>query len=84
MKCGDGYQGWPEAGPFNVIIVTAAPKEIPKELTEELKPNGRMVIPLGEFFQDLYLITRSEDNTLKQQRIISVRFVPMRKRDNAD
>lgn len=77
IKHGDGYRGWPEAAPFDAIIVTAAPRDIPKELIAELKRDGRMVLPKGDFFQDLYVVTRNDDGSIKEQRILSVRFVPM-------
>ena len=77
IKHGDGYQGWPQAAPFDAIIVTAAAKEIPDELMKELKPGGRMVIPLGRFFQELYCITKNPDGSITKEHIIPVRFVPM-------
>lgn len=77
IKDGDGYQGWPKESPFDAIIVTAAAQEIPEELVKELKPNGKMVIPLGDFFQDLVVITKNPDGTINKKNIIPVRFVPM-------
>lgn len=77
IKHGDGYLGWPQAAPFDAIVVTAAAKEVPLELIRQLKPDGRMVIPLGDFFQDLYVVTKKEDGSIMQQHIIPVRFVPM-------
>jgi len=76
VKCGDGYQGWAEHAPFDCIIITAAPEEIPEKLVEQLKMNGRMVLPVGKYFQDLVLITKTEKGFIKEN-IISVRFVPM-------
>lgn len=76
IKIGDGYQGWKEYAPFDGIIVTAAPDEIPPPLLEQLKEGGRLVIPLGEYFQELYLITK-ENGKIKKKSIIPVRFVPM-------
>jgi protein-L-isoaspartate(D-aspartate) O-methyltransferase len=76
VRVGDGYQGWPEAAPFDAIIVTAAPDHIPKPLVEQLKVGGRMVIPLGDFYQDLKMITKTEKG-IEQENIIPVRFVPM-------
>ncbi len=77
IKHGDGYKGWPEASPFDVILVTAAAKDIPEELLEELKPGGRMVIPLGDILQELYRITKNPDGSINKEHIIPVRFVPM-------
>ncbi|HAJ56251.1 MAG TPA: protein-L-isoaspartate O-methyltransferase [Candidatus Omnitrophica bacterium] len=77
IKHGDGYLGWPEAAPFDAILVTAAAPEIPQELVKQLKTGGRMVIPLGDFFQELYLITKNEDGSITKEHIIPVRFVPM-------
>ncbi len=76
VKTGDGYQGWKEYAPFDGIIVTAAPEEVPPPLLEQLKEGGRLVIPLGEYFQELYLFTK-ENGKIKKQSIIPVRFVPM-------
>ncbi|MFH0876632.1 MAG: protein-L-isoaspartate(D-aspartate) O-methyltransferase [Candidatus Omnitrophota bacterium] len=77
IRTGDGYQGWPEQAPFDAIVVTAAAGEIPNELVKELKIGGRMVIPLGDFSQELYVLTKNEDGTLTKENIIPVRFVPM-------
>lgn len=76
VRAGDGYKGWPEAAPFDAVIVTAAAPKIPQPLIEQLKPGGRMVIPVGELTQELMLITKSEDEFIKRS-IIPVRFVPM-------
>ena len=82
-RCGDGYRGWPEASPFDAIIVTACAKEVPQELLNQLKPGGRLVIPLGDFFQDLYLFTKDKDNHIDKKSIIPVRFVPLVKEKDA-
>ncbi|MBI4768449.1 MAG: protein-L-isoaspartate(D-aspartate) O-methyltransferase [Deltaproteobacteria bacterium] len=76
VRWGDGYQGWKEQAPFDVIIVTAAPSEIPGELVKQLKTGGRMVVPIGGFFQELYLITKT-DSGIKKEALLPVRFVPM-------
>lgn len=76
VKCGDGYKGWPRYGPYDAIIVTAAPDRIPPRLVEQLKAGGRMVIPVGDFFQELYLIRKKQGGTVKKA-LIPVRFVPM-------
>lgn len=75
-KCGDGYRGWPEHSPFDCIIVTAAPEEIPKALVEQLKPDGIMVLPVGKFYQELIIVKKTKRG-IKRERIIPVRFVPM-------
>lgn len=76
VKIGDGYKGWPEAAPFDAIIVTAAPDHIPQPLIDQLKLKGRMIIPVGEFSQDLVLLERTKKG-VEQKRKIPVRFVPM-------
>jgi len=75
-KCGDGYNGWPEHAPFDAVIVTAAPPEVPQPLVDQLKPGGRLVIPVGEFYQELVRITKTPKG-LKRESILPVRFVPM-------
>jgi protein-L-isoaspartate(D-aspartate) O-methyltransferase len=80
-KCGDGYNGWPEYAPFDRIIITAAPPEIPKALIEQLKPEGKMVLPVGKFYQELIVVTRTPKG-ISRERIIPVRFVPMVKPDS--
>lgn len=76
VKCDDGYKGWEEHAPFDCIIITAAPEEIPQKLVEQLKVGGRMVVPVGKYYQELVLITKTE-NGLTKKAIIPVRFVPM-------
>ncbi|UCD16544.1 MAG: protein-L-isoaspartate(D-aspartate) O-methyltransferase [Candidatus Zixiibacteriota bacterium] len=76
VRAGDGYRGWPEKAPFDAIIVTAAPPRIPEPLVDQLKIGGRMVVPVGDFSQDLILITKKEEGVIKQS-IFPVRFVPM-------
>ena len=75
-RIGDGYQGWPEHAPFDAIIVTAAPGHIPQPLIDQLKPGGRLVIPVGEFVQHLLKITKTHDGLL-HENLLPVRFVPM-------
>jgi len=77
VKAGDGYRGWPEHAPFDGIIVTAAPERIPEPLLTQLAPGGRMVIPVGGFFQDLKVFTKGADGKVTEKDIIPVRFVPM-------
>jgi len=76
VKCGDGYQGWKEHSPFDGIIVTAAPDHIPQPLVDQLKTGGRLVIPVGDLFQELILVTKIEKG-VKKENVIPVRFVPM-------
>jgi protein-L-isoaspartate(D-aspartate) O-methyltransferase len=75
-KCGDGYQGWPEHAPFNAVIVTAAPDHVPKPLLDQLAMGGRMVIPVGDQYQELMRFTRTRDG-IKKETLLPVRFVPM-------
>jgi protein-L-isoaspartate(D-aspartate) O-methyltransferase len=77
VRCGDGYQGWPEQAPFDAILVTAAAPRIPEELIKQLRPGARLVIPLGDFFQELYVITKDIDGNIRKEKNIPVRFVPM-------
>jgi protein-L-isoaspartate(D-aspartate) O-methyltransferase len=74
---GDGYRGWPEHAPFDGIVVTAAPERIPQPLVDQLATGGRMVIPVGGFFQELKVFTKAKDGSLSEKDIIPVRFVPM-------
>ena len=76
FKYGDGYEGWPEEAPFDAIIVTAAPKRIPEPLIQQLTIGGRMVIPVGDYHQDLILLTKMEHG-VQEKNITAVRFVPM-------
>lgn len=78
-KIADGYYGWEEHAPFDAIIVTAAASHVPHALTEQLKPGGRMMIPVGSNFmtQQLLLITKTKDGQLHTQQILPVRFVPL-------
>jgi protein-L-isoaspartate(D-aspartate) O-methyltransferase len=77
VKVGDGYQGWPEVAPFDAIIVTCAPDKIPPPLTQQLKDNGRMLVPVGSGMeQQLYLLEK-KNGQLAQTAILPVRFVPM-------
>ncbi|NCC74094.1 MAG: protein-L-isoaspartate(D-aspartate) O-methyltransferase [Sphingobacteriia bacterium] len=80
IKIGDGYIGWAEHSPFNAIIVTCAPSDVPKPLQDQLAEGGRMVIPVGEKdkVQELVLL-RKHKGKLKQETILPVRFVPMLK-----
>lgn len=83
LKTGDGYKGWPEHAPFDVIIVTCAPEQIPKALIEQLKDGGRMILPVGVGIQQLIILEKTGD-TLKQIPDMHVRFVPMVKGEDYD
>jgi protein-L-isoaspartate(D-aspartate) O-methyltransferase len=82
-RVGDGALGWPEAAPFDAILVTAAPPQLPKPLLAQLKEGGRMVIPLGDVpHQQLLRLTREGDD-FKEEILCAVRFVPMVSADQA-
>jgi protein-L-isoaspartate(D-aspartate) O-methyltransferase len=77
VRAGDGYKGWPEAAPFDAIIVTCAPDHIPQPLVDQLKEGGRMIIPVGaDFDQSLYLLEK-KGGRVEQRAVLPVRFVPM-------
>jgi len=73
---GDGSRGWPEQSPYDAILVSAAPAVIPQPLIDQLKFNGRMIIPVGTDFQELVLVTRKKEGW-DEKRLIGVRFVPL-------
>ncbi|MBI5678228.1 MAG: protein-L-isoaspartate(D-aspartate) O-methyltransferase [Planctomycetes bacterium] len=79
VKVGDGYKGWPEHAPFDAIIVTAAAEHVPQPLIDQLKPGGRLIIPVGGVYevQDLMLITKDASSKVVKASIIPVRFVPL-------
>ena len=76
IKIADGYHGWKEFAPFDDILVTAAPDHIPLPLLEQLRVGGQMIIPVGELFQELILLTKTPEG-YEEQRIIPVKFEPM-------
>jgi protein-L-isoaspartate(D-aspartate) O-methyltransferase len=76
VRAGDGYRGWPEAAPFDAIIVTAAPDHIPQPLVDQLREGGRLVLPLGLWDQELVRLRRSRSGILRES-LLPVRFVPM-------
>jgi protein-L-isoaspartate(D-aspartate) O-methyltransferase len=76
VRAGDGYQGWPEHAPFDAVMVTAAAPRIPEPLKAQLKEGGRLVIPVGEEYQELIVVTR-RGSDYAERRVLPVRFVPM-------
>ena len=77
IKYGDGYKGWIEYAPFDAIIVTAAPDKIPTILIDQLRVGGKLVLPIGTHYQELKVITKTDNDKISERKIISVRFVPM-------
>jgi protein-L-isoaspartate(D-aspartate) O-methyltransferase len=79
VRIGDGYAGWPEKAPFDAIVVTAAAPEVPQALVDQLKPGGRMVIPVGERWgaQDLLRVDKHSDGRVERRSVLPVRFVPL-------
>ncbi len=79
LRIGDGYKGWPRAAPFDAIILTAAPQEIPPALLDQLAPGGRMILPLGPVggTQELLLLSKNQQGTIRRESLGLVRFVPM-------
>ena len=82
VRSGDGYLGWPDEAPFDVILVTAAPEVVPAALVAQLRPGGRLVVPVGAVHdvQDLQLIEKDADGRVSTRSVIPVRFVPMVKK----
>lgn len=82
VRTGDGYLGWPEVAPFDIILVTAAPDHIPQPLIDQLRPGGRMVVPVGNAWstQELQLIEKSATGEIRTTNVSAVRFVPLRRR----
>lgn len=79
VRHGDGYHGWPDRAPFDAIIVTAAASHVPPPLVDQLRPGGRMVIPVGSrfFTQHLMLVEKRDDGTPTVRQLLPVRFVPL-------
>lgn len=79
VRIGNGREGWPEAAPFDGILVTAGARDVPQALVDQLAPGGRMVIPVGAgiFGQDLRLLTRDDDGNIESRSLLPVSFVPL-------
>lgn len=77
LRHGNGYLGWPEKAPFDKIILTAAPPEMPPALIEQLAPNGRLVGPVGDLSQELVCLNKDDQGHISENRLLGVRFVPM-------
>jgi protein-L-isoaspartate(D-aspartate) O-methyltransferase len=86
VKASDGYLGWPDKGPFDAVVVTCGAKEVPRPLFEQLKPGGKMVIPVGEPGEDqtLRVITKGPGGKREVRDLLPVRFVPLRRAEKAD
>jgi protein-L-isoaspartate(D-aspartate) O-methyltransferase len=76
IRVGDGYRGWPEAAPFDAIMVTAAPDHVPQPLVDQLREGGRLVVPVGRWEQDLVRLRRTPKG-IHRETLLPVRFVPM-------
>lgn len=81
VRSGDAYTGWPEHAPFDIVIVTAAPEQIPQPLIDQLKPGGRMIVPVGPRFsvQQLQLIEKDARGAVRSTDVSRVMFVPLRR-----
>jgi protein-L-isoaspartate(D-aspartate) O-methyltransferase len=77
IRCTDGYLGWPEAAPFDRIIVSAAPGHVPQNLLNQLRSGGRMILPLGDFDQRLLIAHKSKTGKVYRRKLVPVKFVPM-------
>lgn len=77
FRVGDGYGGWPEEAPFDGILVSAAPRQTPPALLAQLAPNGRMVIPVGDFYQELEVFAKDSQGNVSRHDVLPVRFTPM-------
>ena len=81
VRIGDGYAGWPEHAPFDIIVVTAAPEQVPQPLIDQLKPGGRLIVPVGPRFtvQQLQLIEKDASGSIRTKNVSPVMFVPLRR-----
>jgi len=82
-RTGDGYAGWPEQAPFDIIVVTAAPDHVPQPLIDQLKPGGRLIVPIGPVSatQELRLIEKDAGGKVTTRELLPVRFVPLRRNE---
>ena len=76
-KAGDGYKGWPEHAPFDKIIVTCSPESVPQPLVDQLKEGGKMIVPLGERYQQAFYLLKKVNGKLEKEQLIPTLFVPM-------
>jgi len=77
IRCSDGYRGWPERAPFDVILVAAAADHVPQPLVDQLAPGGRLVIPVGCGYQELLLMEKRPDGSISRRSVAPVQFVPL-------
>jgi protein-L-isoaspartate(D-aspartate) O-methyltransferase len=77
VRIGDGYEGWPEQAPFDKILLTAAPPDVPQKLIDQLKPGGRLVAPVGTGWQELVVIDKDASGRVRRRTEFPVMFVPM-------
>jgi protein-L-isoaspartate(D-aspartate) O-methyltransferase len=77
VRTGDGYKGWPDAAPFDAIIVTCAPEKVPQPLVEQLKDGGRLIIPVGPIWDQELILLCKQGSRLEKRAVLPVRFVPM-------
>jgi protein-L-isoaspartate(D-aspartate) O-methyltransferase len=76
-RIGDGYQGWPEHAPFDKVIVTCSPEDVPQPLVDQLREGGRMIVPLGERYQQTFYLFEKRDGKLVKSKLVPTLFVPM-------
>jgi protein-L-isoaspartate(D-aspartate) O-methyltransferase len=77
FRLGDGYEGWPKQAPFDAIIITAAPEQVPRELVQQLAIGGRMILPVGAALQQRLVVVTRTDNGYEEEHLDDVTFVPM-------
>ena len=77
VRVGDGYKGWPEAAPFDSVIVTCAPEDVPQPLIDQLREGGRMIIPVGSIHDQRLYLLRKQGGMITRETVLAVRFVPM-------
>ena len=77
IRCSDGYLGWPEAAPFDRLILAAAPLQVPPNLVDQLRAGGRMILPLGDLDQRLLFIQKTAAGKIQRRKLVPVKFVPM-------